>query len=119
MIPSAPRTLPDAHIFGLGAGGLNCLMYYSSKYNIVGFVDNNKNVRLRHWHKVNIIHATTLAPCDIENKVFIISSMETFTIIDQLVRLSNGVPFRLEFPPPEVVYSPLGRLLSRALIRKG
>jgi len=108
----------DAIIFGCGAGGLNCLLTYGRRYRVTAFVDNNPNVKFRIPLRIEIVHPSALAPEQIEGVTFIISSMETFSIIDQLVRLSRGANFNLEFPEPAVIYSPLGRLLAPYIIRR-
>jgi hypothetical protein len=108
--------LAEAMIFGCGAGGLNCLVSFSKKYSIVAFVDNNPNIKFRFPLRIEIIHPSVLKREQIEGMTFIISSMETFSIIDQLVRISGGVKFNLEFPDPSLIYSPVGRLLAPFLI---
>lgn len=103
--------LGSAIIFGFGPAGVNCLLAYAGTYNVIGFIDNNPKLRSRSWSRRFLKHAPTLTKEEIHGQVFILSSMETFTMLDQLVRLAEGVNFEVEYPSPEVIYSPLGAVL--------
>lgn len=116
--PRARMSRADAMIFGCGAGGLNCLLTYRWRYKVTAFVDNNPSVGFRIPLRIAIVHPNALTQEQIEGVTFIISSMETFSIIEQLVRLSRGANFNLEFPEPAVIYSPLGRLLAPFVIKR-
>ncbi len=115
--PRARMRRADAMIFGCGAGGLNCLLTFGRRYKVIAFVDNNPNVKFRIPLRIDLVLPNALTQEQIEGVTFIISSMETFSIIEQLVRLSRGANFNLEFPEPAVIYSPLGRLLAPLIIR--
>jgi len=109
---------PEAYIFGAGAGGLNCFIAYRKHYSILGFVDNCKSVKARWRVLPSVVSPLELTPCVISGKVFILSSMETFIIIDQLVGLADGCEFSTLFPSPEIIYSPVGRLFVDFLIKR-
>ena len=108
----------DAYIFGCGAGGLNCLIFFSRKYNIKGFIDNDDNIQARFGKLPKIYHPSELKGLELYNKTVIVSSLEIFIIVDQLLLVTELPQLKFCYPSLPVIYSPIGKLLKALLITR-
>ena len=108
----------DAYIFGCGAGGLNCLIFFSRKFNIKGFIDNDKSVQMRFGKMPRVYHPSELKDFELHNTTVIISSLETFIIVGQLLTITKSARLKFCYPSLPLIYSPLGKLLKFLLVTR-